>query len=456
MARITGLETEYGCLVSSPQKVHEVLPEIRDWIFENDRYGLIDLHHRDWDEPAGNGGFLFNGGRVYIDMGHLEVCTPECLNTMDVVRYDLAGDAILNEAVKDLGLEEEVFFIRNNIDHYTGATFGCHENYSMERYAPFTESNVLSLLAFLTVRVLMVGAGCVDSIRSRAVAGGRATYTDHNEQRFLISQRADYIQNDFYEWVQQNRAIINTRDEPLADPNLYRRLHLLHGDTNVLPSTNFLKIGSTRLVLELLENDDLPQVELINATGSLRRLSRQLTAPWPVRTGDGQDTDAIDLLGLYLARAKAAFAKRDQETDAILDLWARTLDGLSKDRTALVGLIDWITKEYLLQQFCESEGLAWGDPWLEAQDIEFHNIHPEKGLGLALANMDGYWNPGPITDALLTPPSDTRANARSALMRQIQERQASYLLDWDAVGIFNERTRHLRNPFDASVPDLRA
>src|SRR5882672_10614290 len=161
--RITGLETEYGCLIQPPAQVQDVLPRVRDWLFDNDRYGLIDLHDRDWDEPAGNGGFLFNGGRVYVDMGHLEYCTPECLSLIDVLRFDRAGDAILQRALRDLRIADQVSFIRNNVDHYSGATFGCHENYLVRRTAPLSEGNVLSLLAFLTLRTLFCGAGRVGS-----------------------------------------------------------------------------------------------------------------------------------------------------------------------------------------------------------------------------------------------------------------------------------------------------
>src|SRR5258705_1549540 len=206
--RITGLETEYGCLIQPPAQIQDVLPRVLDWLFDNDRYGLIDLHDRDWDEPAGNGGFLFNGGRVYIDMGHLEYCTPECASALDVVRYDPGGDLLLQEAVRALKLEDKVSFIRNNVDHYTGATFGCHENYSLDRKAPLHEKNVLSLLAFLTLRVLFTGSGRVGSIRPSRFRGELVQREE--AALFQISQRADYIQNDFFEWVQHNRAIINT------------------------------------------------------------------------------------------------------------------------------------------------------------------------------------------------------------------------------------------------------
>ena len=443
--RITGLETEYGCLVEPGQKVHEVLPRVRDWIFNEGGFGLVDQHQRDWDEPSGNGGFLFNGGRLYIDMGHIEYCTPECLTLKDLVRYDRAGDVMLQRAVAALGLTGQVSFIRNNIDHYSASTFGCHENFSLQRYAPFTERNVLSLLAFLTLRLLLCGSGCMGTLRSRTQGRGESK----EGQIFQISQRADFIQNDFYEWVQQNRAIINTRDEPLADPNRFRRLHLLHGDTSVLPATLFLKAGATRLVLELLELDKLPAVELADATLTLRKLSRQVAPPWMVELESGEEADALELLGLFLERARENFAGRDAETDQVLELWARTQDGLAKDRSRLVGLIDWVTKEYLFEQFRASEGIDWGHPWLESQDLEFHQVEAERSLGLALADHSGAWavDPAALEEALMIPPADTRAHARGQVMKRIRAESLQYMLDWDAVSILSERTWFLRDPF---------
>src|SRR6266850_1478674 len=290
--RITGLETEYGCLVQPPAQIQDVLPRVRDWLFENDRYGLIDLHDRDWDEPAGNGGFLFNGGRVYIDMGHMEYCTPECASAYDVVRYDRAGDLLLQEAVSALKLEDKVSFIRNNVDHYTGATFGCHENYSLDRKAPLHEKNVLSLLAFLTLRVLFTGAGRVGSIRPVRFRGEIVQRED--AALFQISQRADYIQNDFFEWVQHNRAIINTRDEPLADPRQYRRLHLIHGDSNVLPATAFLKVGTTRLMLDLLDADELPRFSLCYADINIHSPAPAVSPPSSTTCHGGKSADAVE------------------------------------------------------------------------------------------------------------------------------------------------------------------
>lgn len=443
--RITGLETEYGCLIQPPTQIQDVLPRIRDWLFENDRYGLIDLHDRDWDEPAGNGGFLFNGGRVYIDMGHMEYCTPECASTIDVVRYDRAGDMLLQEAVRALKLTEKVSFIRNNVDHYTGATFGCHENYSLDRKAPLHERNVLSLLAFLTLRVLFTGSGRVGSIRPSRFRG--EIVQREEGAVFQISQRADYIQNDFFEWVQHNRAIINTRDEPLADPRQYRRLHLIHGDSNVLPATNFIKVGTTRIVLDLLDADELPVIALHDAVTSLRSLSRNLKPPWTVPLADGKNRDAIELLALFHAKAEKLFKGRDQETDALLKLWMRVMEGLATNPNSMVGVLDWVTKQYLLNQFCKSEGINWGHPWLESQDLEFHHIDPDRNLGLLLADTNGFWNPPHLDKATTEPPKDSRAHKRSAIMREIQGKGSSYFLDWENVEA-NQKRMRLLNPFE--------
>lgn len=447
--RITGLETEYGCLVQAPLVAQEILPQVRDWLFTHERYGLIDRHDRDWDEPAGNGGFLFNGGRVYIDMGHLEYCTAECASVLDVVRHDRAGDLLLMEALRDLKLDRQVSFIRNNIDHHTGATFGCHENYSLDRQAPLSEKNVLALLAFMTLRSLYAGAGRVGAMRPPRFRSETAPPGEFVP--FQLSQRADYIQNDFFEWVQHNRAIINTRDEPLADPRQYRRLHLVHGDTNVLPAALFLKVGTARLVLDLLELDQMPAVALADAVESFRTLSRTLRPPWRVKLLDGTTADALELLGVFQRQAKALFRGRDAETDAVLDLWRFTLDQLATDTTALIGLVDWVTKHFLLGEFVRAEGLAWSDPWLEAQDLEYHHIDPARSLGLALACKEGVWAPVDCERAKLEPPPDSRAALRSRIMRTLQGQDTSYFLDWETIEMPEQKRFRLLDPFQTEL-----
>ncbi|MGE3977977.1 MAG: proteasome accessory factor PafA2 family protein, partial [Nitrospira sp.] len=243
--RIFGLETEYGLLIHEDRPNHSptwFAHRIRDHLFQVQRRGVLDLHHRGHDEPPGNGGFLTNAGRIYLDMGHLEYASPECHSLTDVVASDRAGDLLLQQALEELGFSEQVSLIKNNIDHETDATFGSHENYLVSRRFPFSRRGLAPLVTFLVTRQIFTGSGRVGSaapqdawIQTDRLILPRSTLGVHHvsELPFQISQRADYIVNDFFEWVQHNRAIVNTRDEPLADPNQYRRIHLLLGDSNL-------------------------------------------------------------------------------------------------------------------------------------------------------------------------------------------------------------------------------
>ncbi|MEW6305607.1 MAG: proteasome accessory factor PafA2 family protein [Verrucomicrobiota bacterium] len=453
MNRVVGLETEYGCLTNDPNGPPGAISRVRNWIFDKHRYGLADLHQRDWDEPAGNGGFLFNGGRAYVDMGHLEYCTPECLSLRDLLRYDKAGDAILTRAVKDLRLSGEVSFIRNNVDHYSGATFGCHENYLVRRTAPLTETNVLSLLAFLTLRLLYAGAGKVGA--SPGVELGNTPYRTGSVPQFQISQRADYINNDLFEWVQFNRAIINTRDEPLADARKYRRLHLLHGDTTVLPTTQLLKIGTTSLVLDLLEIDRLPKVALADAVMTFHSLSHQSDSPWLVPLANGRSEDAVALLRHYYDLALSEFKGRDSETDSVLVVWDAVLRDLSANHNALVGKVDWITKRWLFEQFITSEQISWGHPWLKSQDLEFHHVDPARSLGMALEKTPEPWalTAEEITDSTHEAPANSRAQIRSRIMHLLKQQSTRYFVDWEVIDAEGLNSLNLPDPFDASPPE---
>jgi proteasome accessory factor A len=451
--RIVGLETEYGCLTTEPFGPASVVGRVRNWIFEKDRLGLADAHQRDWDEPAGNGGFLFNGGRAYVDMGHLEYCTPECLSLRDLLLYDQAGDAILLHALKELRLTDHAGFIRNNVDHYSGATFGCHENYLVRRSAALSETNVLSLLAFLTLRTLYTGAGRVGASLG-AEFRGEALHAGV-DGGFQVSQRADYINNDLFEWVQFNRAIINTRDEPLADARRYRRLHLLHGDTNVLPVALALKAGTTALILDLLEADCMPNVALADAVMTFRSLSHQPEGPWTVPLANGRRAKAVDVLYEFFAAAQTAFQGRDQETDSLLALWEHTLMALDSDPETLVGWVDWITKRWLFRQFLAREGLQWRDAWLKAQDLEYHHLDPDKSLGLPLATTPPPWQitHEEVSLAMRSPPANTRAKLRTRIMHLLKLQPIRYFVDWETVDAEGVPSLSLNNPFEPTSPE---
>lgn len=452
MNRVVGLETEYGCLVTEMGAPPGVIGRVRNWLFEGNRFGLPDLHQRDWDEPAGNGGFLFNGGRAYVDMGHMEYCTPECLSVRDIIHYDRAGDMMLNLALKELGMDSVAGFVRNNVDHYSGATFGCHENYLVRRNAPLNEKNILALLGFLTLRLLMVGAGKVGA--SPGVENGNAPFPTGKLPQFQISQRADYINNDLFEWVQFNRAIINTRDEPLADSRKYRRLHLLHGDTSVLPATLALKVGTTALVLDLLEAGHLPDVALADAVFTFHEFSHNADGPWRVKLSDGREMDALELLEVYRIHAEREFAGRDDETDLLLGTWKSTLEKLAGKQGELVGVLDWVSKRWLFEQFINEQGLDWGDPWLKSLDLEFHHVTPERSLGLPLARPDTGWQPDEqeIVAKMRQAPVNTRAGLRSRLMHELERRGMRYYVDWELLDATGFKTLELSDPFETESP----
>src|ERR1700759_314297 len=290
MDRIVGLETEYGCLITD-EAAHfnaDIWPsKVKNYLFRKASAGSIDLHYRDYEEPPGNGGFLLNGGRLYLDMGHIEYASPECLNLRDLVTYDLAGDELLYSSLCALGVSEQVSFIKNNVDHYTGATFGCHENYLMKREARFTPPILGTLLSFLATRQIFTGAGRVGQANPLAVDFETPRTEPHVE--FQLSQRADHIVNDIYQWVQFSRAIINARDEPLADYRKYRRLHLLIGDSNMSPFATALKIGTTALVLTMIEEGSLPDdVILLDAVMATRQISHEGTGHAVVALDDGR------------------------------------------------------------------------------------------------------------------------------------------------------------------------
>src|SRR5919202_161413 len=227
-------------------------------------------------------------------MGHIEYASPECRQLRDIVAYDLAGDQLLQNALESLGVSDRVSFIKNNVDHHTGATFGCHENYLMKREAQFTPSVLGTLLTFLATRQIFTGAGRVG--QSNPLAFDFEPAPQEGQVAFQLSQRADHIVNDIYQWVQFNRAIINARDEPLADYRKYRRLHLLIGDSNMSPFATALKIGTTACVLSMLEAGILPKkVVLADAVQSTRDISRDPSRRWIVDLENGKTIGALDV-----------------------------------------------------------------------------------------------------------------------------------------------------------------
>src|ERR1700724_2992315 len=453
MDRIVGIETEYGCLLSEEEQhvSSEVWPaKVKNYLFRKAQAGAIDLHYRDYEEPPGNGGVLLNGGRLYLDMGPIEDASPEWFHLCDVVTYDIAGDQLLQSALEDLGAADRVSFIKNNVDHNTGATFGCHENYLMKREAQFTPPVLGTLLTFLATRQIFTGAGRVG--QANPLAFDFEPPPKEVQVNFQLSQRADHIVNDIYQWVQFNRAIINARDEPLADYRKYRRLHLLIGDSNMSPFATALKIGTTVCVLTLLEENLLPtHIALRDAVLATREISRDPDGQWLVEMDDGTRQDALDIQYQFLEYAHHHLSGQSQETDWILESWSFTLDAIRSKPELLIGGVDWISKKWLLSTFMEEEGLSWQDPWLQSLDLEYHNVNPNKGLFFALkpANAIGEFNSAVRREKTRrTPPQNPRAKGRSRAVAQFQKRNLPYIINWDSIALESQDYLPMPDPFN--------
>ncbi len=450
--RIYGIETEYGCLppASDPFLSPDFVSiKAKDCVFYREGLGIVDMHYRGRDEPPGNGGFLFNGGRVYIDMGHVEYATPECTGLFDLVAADRAGERLVQRALDQLGLADSAAFFKNNIDHYTGATFGCHENYLVRREVPFSQVLLPTMLPFFVTRQIFAGAGRVGCHTDIFEYGS----AEDEGVGFQLSQRADHIVTEIYQWIQFSRAIINTRDEPLADWGLYRRLHLLVGDSNMMEYATALKVGTTALVLQLLEEQErviCDDIKLLDPVQAIRDISRDMTYRWEVQLEDGRYTTATEIQRTYLNLAERYLRGRDEESDWVLDEWRFVIDALEHDPGCLVDRVDWVAKKWLLEYFMREEGLDWQDTWIQSLDLEYHNLNAARSLYFDLYErgmVKRVVSDEQINQAITHPPVDTRASARSRVMRALTDQKTRYQIDWDSICVGDDKFLSLDDPF---------
>ncbi|RKU31180.1 hypothetical protein C6499_04600 [Candidatus Poribacteria bacterium] len=460
--RIFGIETEFGCMTDTERvrgTSEGVAARVRDYVFDVLELGLRDIHYRDWGEPPGNGGFLFNGGRLYIDMGHLEYATPECGTLFDLVAYDKAIECIINSILADTGLPTA--FFKNNIDHFTGATFGCHENFQVSRDVPFYRVVIPTLMPFFVTRQIYAGAGRV-GVYDEMIEFGDFQQELSEQQNYQISQRADHIVTEIYEWIQFSRAIINTRDEPLSDYTKYRRLHLLVGDSNMSEYATALKIGATSLLLTAIEafhemhgeKLPLPGFELADPVYAIRHISRDSTFTWRVELKSGKTISAIDLQREYLNFVQALITERDEETEWVLSAWESILNDLEKDWESVIPRVDWAAKKWLLETFINEEKLDWDDPWIKSQDLEYHNIQTDSGLYYALQAqglMERVITDEQIKYAINNAPQDTRAKVRSFLMRTLTQKQMPCIVDWHQIYAGHTEYFEMKEPFDTNI-----
>ena len=465
--RIYGIETEYGLLVKDNEFRYdpvEIANRVKNHIFSN-KMGVLDLHYRANDEPPGNGGFLANGGRLYLDMGHLEYASPECCNLVDLITFDRAGDQLIQDAVEDLGWSDQVSIIKNNVDLETNSTFGCHENYLVGRSFPFDERDNLKILsAFLVTRQIYCGAGRIGACNPHQFRDWDGISMEDREEEqvdFQISQRADHIPNEFYRWVQYNRAIVNTRDEPLSDPSKYRRIHLLVGDSNMSEFATAMKMGVTTLMLDLLDQGFAKREWILaESVGAMRSISRDQDFKWEITMRDGNQTNALELQLDILDVAKRHLGGSSHETDWVLTHWESVLNDIPKGPEALLGRVDWASKYWMLSEFKKEENIPWQDPWLKSQDLEYHNLNRQSGLYWGLEESGDAFrktSDQAIDHAKTHPPKGTRADGRGELIRALMGTHAGYLIDWIGFRLSkNEEPFLMLDPFDSYKPEIRA
>ncbi|HUS21103.1 MAG TPA: depupylase/deamidase Dop [Aeromicrobium sp.] len=369
---------------------------------------------------------LSNGARLYVDHAHPEYSSPEVTNPRDVVVWEKAGEAVMRlgaELAGRLPGAYPIVLYKNNVDN-KGASYGSHENYLMARDVPF-DTIVEQLTPFFVSRQVITGAGRVGQRQDGSV------------HAFQITQRADYMEVGVGLETTLKRPIINTRDEPHADPKKYRRLHVILGDANCSEIAIYLKHGMTSLVLAMIEAGELTDVpQLANPVQALHDISHDPTLKAVAELFDGRTITALDLQGQYLEAAQA-FVRRhgsDEQTDDVLARWESLLERLAIDPRQCARELDWVAKLGLLERYRERDGLDWDHAKLHLVDLQYHDVRLEKGLYHSLVRsgrIDRLIADDEVKDAVATPPTDTRAYFRGMCLARFAPDIAA--ASWDSV-----------------------
>src|SRR6202042_2625888 len=372
---------------------------------------------------------LTNGARLYVDHAHPEYSAPECTNPLDAVLWDKAGERVMAEAAAKAAAMPggpSIQLYKNNTDN-KGASYGCHENYLMSRGTPFADI-VRHLPPFFVSRQVVCGAG----------GGGRGA--DGRDEGFQISQRADFFEVEVGLETTLKRPIINTRDEPHADPEKYRRLHVIIGDANMSEISTYLKLGTTALVLAMIEDRFLGSDLAIEApVAELRAISHDPSLRHTVALRDGRRMTAVQLQLEYLDLARKYTEDRfgadvDDMTRDVLDRWESVLTRLGEDPMLLSRELDWVAKLEVLEGYRARDGLSWTHPRLQLVDLQYADIRQEPGLYNRLAargRIPRLVDEDDVARAVDYPPDDTRAYFRGRCLRQYPEAVAA--ASWDSV-----------------------
>lgn len=370
---------------------------------------------------------LVNGARYYVDHAHPEYSCPEVTNVRDLVVHEKAGERILEASRREanalLPAGSQMLIYKNNSDR-KGNSYGSHENYLMDRRTSFKQI-VENLMPFFSTRQIYCGAGKVG-------AENRGAPVDYQ-----ISQRADFFETEVALDTMVKRPIINTRDEPHADREKYRRLHVIVGDANLSEYTIYLRNGVTAIVLEMIEDGAITKnLTLRDPVRAIKETSHDPTCRKELQLDEGRRLMAVDIQAEYLDMALAYFSSRsvDPINKDVLLKWQHAIECLRRDPMELSTKVDWVMKKAMIEGFMERKSLDWSSPQVEMLDLQYHDLRPDKGLYYLLERQgraDRIVGDEEITNAIHQPPTDTRAYFRGECLRKYGS--AVFGVNWDSI-----------------------
>jgi proteasome accessory factor A len=449
--KVLGIETEFGILHrnkgdSNPvaassmiinSYVNGYLERRVGWDFEDEHPGVDARGFNEFDALAPEiethlvNAVLTNGARYYVDHAHPELASPECTDALQCTIYDRAAEEILirsmDKANQLLSDGEELVIHKNNSDG-KGNSYGCHENYLVDRSVPFGRI-VLQIMPFFITRQIYCGAGKV---------GSEAAGLTHDEVPFQITQRADFFEEEVGLETTLKRPIINTRDEPHADSKRYRRLHVIVGDANMSETQTYLKLGTTAIVLAMIDDDMAPSdCAFESPVRALREVSYDIDLAASHRLANGTTATALEVQWVYYAAAERWVERHgfdvvggEQVGTDLMERWASVLAALEDNPDSLADSIDWIAKRRLYEGFRSRHDVEWSDPRMAALDLQYHDLRPEKGLArrIGLVRIS---NDAQVEAAITQPPPTTRAFFRGRCLQKYPDQVVA--ANWDSM-----------------------
>ena len=436
--RIFGIENEYGvtCTLRGQRRLSP--DEVARYLFRR----VVS-----WGRSSNV--FLENGARLYLDVGsHPEYATPECDALVDVVAHDKAGERILEDLVRaaeerliEEGIRGEIYLFKNNTDS-AGNSYGCHENYLVGRRGDF-QRMIDTLIPFFVSRQIFSGAG-------KLLQTARGTV-------YTLAQRAEHIWEGISSATTRSRPIINTRDEPHADAERYRRLHVIAGDSNMSEYITFVKIGTTVALLQMIEADVVfRDLSLENPIRAIREISHDPSCRRLVRLANGRELSALDIQWEYLERVMrySRTTGFPAQVEQAIGMWEHLLTGLEKDPMSLNREVDWVMKLHLIEKYQARHDLAMSSARLGLLDLAYHDVNRDRGLYYLMERRgmtERVVTDEQVSEAMTTPPATTRARLRGSFIKAAKAKKRDFTVDWVHLKLNDQaqRTVLCKDPFRA-------